>query len=145
MARPGSITLGRRRPMPGVKRTSRQGHEIDANDPKRLSDLLIQASAAQGVQKELALPRPERQIFGKPAERNVWLNATQVLQRRLGKLEVTRHGGRRSQLAVVTNKVGTLTDALARQAHRLIVIAADEFRIGANTVEDRGERITRAQ
>ena len=32
LARPGRTTRGRRRPMPGVKQTSRHGHEVDGSD-----------------------------------------------------------------------------------------------------------------
>ena len=64
-------------------------------------------------------------------------------QRGLGEVHLTRHGGGRGEHAVGADEVVALTDALARQPDRLVVIAFDERGVGGHAVVDRRERIAR--
>src|SRR5262245_25433541 len=60
LARPGRITRGRRRPMPGAKQTSRQGHEIDASDPYRTWQYRLLDHVVGADEDRLRDGQPER-------------------------------------------------------------------------------------
>ena len=107
--------------------------------------MLIQSCTAHGVQKNFALIQPERQMLDDPCDRDVGLRAAQVLQRGLGQLDLTRHRSGGSEHPVGGGEVGALTDRLAREPYRLVIIASDELGVGGDAATDRGERGSRAQ
>jgi hypothetical protein len=47
--------------------------------------------------------------------------------------------------AVSADEIAALSDALARKAHRLVVVAPDELGVGGDPLIDRRKRIARAQ
>jgi len=87
----------------------------------------------------------DRQFAGNIGEREVGLNAVQLLERGLGKIDLAGHGGRGGEHPVGADEVEAFTDGLACQADSLIVVASDKLRIGGHGSEDRGERIARAE
>ena len=56
-----------------------------------------------------------------------------------------RHAGGSGQHAVGADEIAALTDRLARQPHRLIIIASDELGVGGDAAIDRRKRIARTQ
>src|SRR5271166_2149101 len=106
----------------------------------------IKTRAPEGLQVMLALGfLRDRQFAGDMGEREVGLNAAQLLERGLGKIDLASHGRRGSEHPVGADEVETLTDGFSRQANSLIVVTSDELRIGGHGAEDRGERIARAE
>ena len=67
--------------------------------------------------------------------------ATQVLERGLGEVDLAGHPGGRGEHAVGPTKSKPAGESVARQPHRLVVIATEEFRVGGNAVVNCRERI----
>src|SRR4051812_28686293 len=106
---------------------------------------LLQARASERFQ----VVRPLSRLFDQhlaldPGQGDVGLGPAQFLEGRTGKLSAARHGRGCSQDAVAADEFRALADALAGQAHRLLIVVADELGIGGDAAEDRRERVARA-
>src|SRR5262249_48155569 len=60
-------------------------------------------------------------------------------------LRLSCHAGGSGEHAVGANEIAALPDGLARQLHRLVVVASDELGVGGDAGIDRREWIARAQ
>ena len=126
-----------------------------STQPRPISDIgseqetrpkLVQARAAEPFQ--IVLPVGfllDRHLVCDPGERNIGLRAAKLLQRGCGDIVLAGHAGGGGEHSVGADEIAALTDALARQPHRLVVIASDELGVGGDAVVDRRKRIARAQ
>src|SRR5689334_7078491 len=98
--------------------------------------ILVQSRTAHRFQVELTraaksfrstLIWRDRDLFGDPSKRDVWLRMAQLLERGFGECGLARHNRCRGQHAVDADEVGALTDRFAREPHRLLIVASDEL------------------
>jgi len=87
----------------------------------------------------------DRHLLRDPRTRDIGLRPAQLAKRGRSRFGVAGHAGGRGQHPVRADEIGPLTDGLARQPHRLVVIARDELRIGGNARKYRREWVARAQ
>jgi len=87
----------------------------------------------------------DRHFLRDPGQGDIGLGAAKLPERGCGNLGLAGHAGRRGQHPMRADKIGALADTLARQPHRLVVVASDELRISGDAMIDRQKRITRAQ
>src|SRR5262249_31169413 len=119
--------------------------------PKRFPDIVAQkASLKAGAAKTLQIVLAVGVLFDRhlachPRERNIGLRAAQLLERRLGDRALPGHAGGSGEHPVRADEIAAQPDALAREAHRLVVIAPDELGVSSDSVVERRERIARAQ
>jgi hypothetical protein len=70
------------------------------------------------------------------------LHGAKLRQSRLRQIALPSHTCGRSQHAVSTDEIGALPNAFSGEAHRLVIIAANELRVRSDTAVDRGQWIT---
>src|SRR5947209_12546379 len=107
---------------------------------------LFQTGTAEGIQIMLQfVALHDRHFARNPSERDVGLCAVQLLDGGGSEFGLSGHDPGGGEHAVAAAEIASLTDGLARQPHRLIVIASNELRVCGDAHIDGREWIARAQ
>lgn len=97
------------------------------------SRLSVQTRATKAFQIVLALGvLLDRHLSFDPCKRNVGLHAAKFLQRRLGHVLLLGHACGSRENSVGTNEIAALANAVAGEAHGLLVVAPDKLRVGSD-------------
>ena len=107
---------------------------------------LIQTRTTEPIQIMFAIRVvSDRHLAGEPAKGNIRLRSFKLEQGGFGEIIAARHAGGCGQNPMTANEVAALPDGLAREAHRLVIIAPDKVRIGGDAAKNCREGVARAQ